>query len=504
MALSGISVTALIWLYLRQRKDNPIKELPKNNERRQIDCNEKKENISLHNSPLAFECPTTPTLDDDEASKTYLASQEGTNDDRNQLNTEPFEVTLEDDLNKKISSIGDWASICETTEDNSNMPEKKIEQTQVMGAGDGETFINAKSPSINSENSDDLGSADSGRASSGETYSAGQSYIQVPNFPMYEFEIPHSLVGLIIGIRGQTIKELCERANVKMLIRKHHSLEKQKTHQVCTVEGKREHINKCLRMLRHRFPTNRFPDLNLSPILPAPIPLSPNAPGASPSMLILPFNVSCEAFISSLIDAGHFFLQQPTHPTFTSLPTLDKYMNIIYSQQTGIPELPKPLTSGFLCAAPAHDGWARAITCIVFEEEDEVIVRYVDYGGYARVPRSDLKQIRTDFMALPFQSCECYIAHVEPADGSSTWSPLANALFTENCLSKVIEVKVVGYNVKDEIPVVEIQYTDNQGHTMLFHELLLRKELAKPSDPSKVRMEPKKSEKPTGVQVLAP
>lgn len=258
-----------------------------------------------------------------------------------------------------------------------------------------------------------------------------------------------------------------------MLIRKHHSLEKQKTHQVCTVEGKREHINKCLRMLRHRFPTNRFPDLNLSPILPAPIPLSPNAPGASPSMLILPFNVSCEAFISSLIDAGHFFLQQPTHPTFTSLPTLDKYMNIIYSQQTGIPELPKPLTSGFLCAAPAHDGWARAITCIVFEEEDEVIVRYVDYGGYARVPRSDLKQIRTDFMALPFQSCECYIAHVEPADGSSTWSPLANALFTENCLSKVIEVKVVGYNVKDEIPVVEIQYTDNQGHVSLIYLFFL-------------------------------
>uniref|UniRef100_A0A0K0FLM4 A-kinase anchor protein 1, mitochondrial (inferred by orthology to a human protein) n=1 Tax=Strongyloides venezuelensis TaxID=75913 RepID=A0A0K0FLM4_STRVS len=504
MVVSGVSVTALIWLYLRQRKDKPNKELSKKNERRQIDCSEKKENISLNNSPLVFECPTAPTPDDDKMSKVDVIEEGCAKVDQTQLETKPLQnkSESEENLDKKIKSIGDWASICENKED--KMPEKKIEQCQVTGRGDGETFINAKSPSINSENSDDLGSADSGRASSGETYSARQSYVQVPNFPMYEFEIPHSLVGLIIGIRGQTIKELCERANVKMLIRKHHSLEKQKTHQVCTVEGKREHINKCLRMLRHRFPTTRFPDLNLSPILPAPIPLSPNAPGASPSMLILPFNVSCEAFISSLIDAGHFFLQQPTHPTFTSLPTLDKYMNIIYSQQTGIPELPKPLTSGFLCAAPAHDGWARAITCIVFEEEDEVIVRYVDYGGYARVPRADLKQIRTDFMALPFQSCECYIAHVEPADGTATWSHHANALFTENCLNKIIEVKVVGYNVKDEIPVVEIQYTDSQGQTVLFHELLLRKELAKPSDPSKVRMEPKKNEKSTGVQVLSP
>lgn len=38
------------------------------------------------------------------------------------------------------------------------------------------------------------------------------------------------------------------------------------------VRGKREEINKCLSMLRHRFPPGRFPELNLQPVLPPPIP----------------------------------------------------------------------------------------------------------------------------------------------------------------------------------------------------------------------------------------
>lgn len=47
-----------------------------------------------------------------------------------------------------------------------------------------------------------------------------------------------------------------------------------------------------------------------------------------------------------------------------------------------------------LCVAPAFDGWYRAVTLDYYQEEDEVMVRYVDYGGYGRLPRSDLRQIR--------------------------------------------------------------------------------------------------------------
>lgn len=47
-----------------------------------------------------------------------------------------------------------------------------------------------------------------------------------------------------------------------------------------------------------------------------------------------------------------------------------------------------------MCVAPAFDGWYRAVTLDYYHEEDEVLVRYVDYGGYGRLPRSDLRQIR--------------------------------------------------------------------------------------------------------------
>ncbi len=82
-------------------------------------------------------------------------------------------------------------------------------------------------------------SADSGRATGGiaSSMSPVEELCDVELPPMYEFEIPNTLVGLIIGIKGKTIKDLCTRADVKMIIRPHHTHVKVSTHQICTVEG---------------------------------------------------------------------------------------------------------------------------------------------------------------------------------------------------------------------------------------------------------------------------
>lgn len=82
--------------------------------------------------------------------------------------------------------------------------------------------------------------------------------------------------------------------------------------------------------------------------------------------------------------------------------------------------------AGVLCAAPAYNGWFRAVTLLYDEELDETLVRFVDYGGFARIPRADLRQIRTDYMSLPLQAIECYLAGVQPIDGTSHWSDEAN------------------------------------------------------------------------------
>ncbi|KAH7731394.1 Protein C56G2.1 a [Aphelenchoides avenae] len=347
-------------------------------------------------------------------------------------------------------------------------------------------YESAESPSTNSTNSE--ASADSGRATGGPaSYSPFDLDMTHPRPPTYEFEIPNTLVGLIIGVKGKTIRELCTRADVKMLIRPHHTPEKFDTHQICTVQGKRENVNKCLHMIRLRFPPNRFPDLNLKPVLPPPVATAVATNyRAEPAILSLPVGVPCEVYISAPVDAGHFFVQLPTHPSFSHLQRLDYYMLNVYSQVTGAPELPKPCNPGVLCAAPAYNGWFRAITLLYDESQDEMLVRFVDYGGFARIPRADLRQIRTDFMTLPFQAIECYLAHVQPVDGTSHWSDEANELFQSLCMSKIIQAEIVGHNKHDNVAYVELYVLDDDKNVVRVDQSLLEKGLAKPIDPSKV------------------
>uniref|UniRef100_A0A0R3RT52 Tudor domain-containing protein n=1 Tax=Elaeophora elaphi TaxID=1147741 RepID=A0A0R3RT52_9BILA len=324
------------------------------------------------------------------------------------------------------------------------------------------------------------GSQDSGRATGGLASSLSPAGDIVPRGSpevrsIYEFEIPNTLVGLIIGIKGKTIKELCLRTELE-------------THQICAVEGSRENINRCLRMMRRRFPAARFPELNLRPVLPPPFPDPPATLfGTRPVQLTLPEGERCRVICSATIDVGHFFLQQPQHPTFSALQRLDYYMLGVYMQPAGVPDLPRPVDVDKLCVAPAFDGWYRAVTLDYYQEEDEVMVRYVDYGGYGRLPRSDLRQIRTDFMTLPFQATECYLAHVMPADGTTKWSDEARELFQMMTQGRMLECYVVGYHIEDSRPFVEIFTSDENNRVDRIDSALLDANLAKAWDPSKVR-----------------
>lgn len=287
---------------------------------------------------------------------------------------------------------------------------------------------------------------------------------QHPSAPQcYEFEIPQHVVGAIIGKKGVVIKDLTAKTGTWILIREHGFKDNYK---LCTIEGSRDEINACLRMIRRRFPPSRFPDLNLNPVMPPPI----AAPGGPMEQLHLPEGVQCEVVVSAMVDAGHVFVQQPTHPTFTALTKLDGYMLAVYSQSIGIPPLPVPVELGCLCAAPALGGWYRATTVDVYPDSAEVLVKFVDYGGYSRLPADQLKQIRSDFVGLPFQATECYLANVVPSGGPGWsgpgsgggeaevafggWTEEAAACVEDLLCNKVVEARVHHY-AGDGIPAVQ-------------------------------------------------
>jgi len=82
--------------------------------------------------------------------------------------------------------------------------------------------------------------------------------------------------------------------------------------------------------------------------------------------------------------------------------------------------------AGVVCAAPSQGSWYRAevidVRTAAPEEglsTEEVVcdIKFVDYGGYMTLPASALRQIRTDFMMLPFQATECYLADITSLDG---------------------------------------------------------------------------------------
>ena len=61
--------------------------------------------------------------------------------------------------------------------------------------------------------------------------------------------------------------------------------------------------------------------------------------------LSLPEGVSVDVVVSSIVDAGRIFVQQPTHPSFPSLERLNSYMLTCYIQEGAVPDIPRPIES---------------------------------------------------------------------------------------------------------------------------------------------------------------
>jgi len=88
-----------------------------------------------------------------------------------------------------------------------------------------------------------------------------------------------------------------------------------------------------------------------------------------------------------------------------------------------------------------------------YPETDQVDVRFMDYGGYSRLEAGQVRQIRTDFMSLPFQAEECYLANVMPA--GECWTIEESAVFESLITDKALEAMVVGY-AENGVPFVNL------------------------------------------------
>ncbi|KAJ7406447.1 A-kinase anchor protein 1 [Willisornis vidua] len=112
---------------------------------------------------------------------------------------------------------------------------------------------------------------------------------------------------------------------------------------------------------------------------------------------------------------------------------------------------------GIICAAPGLDGaWLRAQVTCYFEDTNEVELKYVDYGGYEKVKVDTLRQIRSDFLTLPFQGAEVLLDNVVPLSDEDHFSSEADATVSELTRGAVLVAQVTNYDSVTGLPLIQL------------------------------------------------
>ncbi|XP_078598918.1 uncharacterized protein LOC144874536 isoform X2 [Branchiostoma floridae x Branchiostoma japonicum] len=307
---------------------------------------------------------------------------------------------------------------------------------------------------VSSEVSNDSGRStmDNGAAStaSSSTHQDQAGVLEEDQIILWKINFPSDLCGRLIGKQGRNIKWMMERTGCNIYIRKSPDYM-----QWCCLEGTQSEVDHALDIIGRKFPT-----VDLSAVQDSPI-----SDSSDISQLQLTEGLN-DVIVCNIMDASHVFVQQHIHPTFPALATLDHCMAICYADQTLVPGVPKPVDIGVICVAPSPmlGAYCRAEVREVMEDTDSVVVKFCDYGGYYHVPRDVLRQIRSDFMTLPFQAVECYMANIAPLEGEESFSIEATGLVEELTQGMVTQVNVVGYSTEG-CPLVHLYST--QGDTSI-------------------------------------
>ncbi|GFR60948.1 A-kinase anchor protein 1, mitochondrial [Elysia marginata] len=286
------------------------------------------------------------------------------------------------------------------------------------------------------------GSNDSGRG--GSEHEAASGYRSEPLIQL-DFNIPSDLCGRFIGRHGKNINFMKNKTGANISLTNNPFTAE---FQICQVAGTQTEVDSALGMIRRKFPLQDHPLFTMVPININPASVAGSGeqqPFIVPDVmqLSLPEGVSVEVYVSAIVNAGHVFVQQPTHRSFMSLEKLTYHLNNVYGQDPNVPSVPTPVECGVICVVESQGFWYRAMIMSKEDENGETQIKFVDYGGYASMHVSALKQIRTDFMTLPFQAVECFMANITPLQGEEYFSDEAINALSEMTNMKLLQCQVI-------------------------------------------------------------
>ncbi|XP_078730105.1 uncharacterized protein LOC144945462 [Lampetra fluviatilis] len=278
---------------------------------------------------------------------------------------------------------------------------------------------------------------------------------------IWEFHVSKILVGRLIGKQGKFINYLKEGSGAKIYIIQ---LSFTADFQVVHIEGTDKQVDAALKLIRKKFKNLNMKNI-AAPVLPpighVVVPVAP---------VPIPQGISVDVTVPWFDAYGNLFLQQYTHPTFHALDSLDQALNACYSQPN-LPTLP-PLTANTVCAALLESHWYRAQIVEYDPGSNEVEVRCLDYGGYYKILASDLRQLRTDFLTLPFQASLVFFANIAPPPDDTCYSEEALLAVNKLTLGAHLIAEVTQFDTVSQMPFVNL-WLIKDGRSQMINKMLV-------------------------------
>ncbi|XP_063839855.1 uncharacterized protein LOC135088773 isoform X2 [Scylla paramamosain] len=368
--------------------------------------------------------------------------------------------------------------------------EEQIVTLSTKGDGGKKGSVRSRGDSASADLDCDLGSEQDNMncdSSSLKSMDSGQGSSEIEpetlfgpaNFPVsnqeqyifYDFEIPQMLVGRLIGRKGAFINKIKATTDATVIVHPH----KNRKLKLCSVEGTKHQVNAALEMIRKHFPESQYPDITLQQVSSQPQAQPQVQPqvNAQSMQIELTAGVVVEVRVSAVVSGGELWVQQPLHPSYSALHRLQTCMNLNYGDGSNTPPLPGPISDGTVCVAHINDHWMR---CQVLSSINAMsVVLLLDIGGTVTVPSSSLRQIRYDYMTLPFQASQCFLHGVQPVSGDM-WSDAASAAMEEWASGVILFAVVVSYT-EDYVPLINL-YRRDQDQFVLLNKKLVELDLA--------------------------
>ncbi|XP_077282477.1 A-kinase anchor protein spoonbill [Temnothorax americanus] len=245
----------------------------------------------------------------------------------------------------------------------------------------------------------------------------------------YNFAIPQHLVGRLIGRHGSFLHSIRTKANVGIYVNDHPC---DGDHKICSIRGSVEGIKIALKMVRQKFPEKRFPQVTLAELATIAEVIEEvvyNVPIQRPLSLVE--GVNNDINISHIVKPNWLFVQLPTHPSFLLLQNLEDSMMYWYNNE--LLPVPDVLNKGDYVAVYWSDKWVRGCIECPDSSGERSVVRLLDHGGYWQFSNSQCRPLIYNYLSLPFQAIEIFLANIQPKNGK--WSTEAYNV-VQNCSSK--------------------------------------------------------------------